>query len=45
MTATPMVLSPLMQAPMLAAMYMAEEKILVITNDNDYSQANLEETR
>ena len=70
MTATPMVLSPLMQAPMLAAMYaetrlehsgrphnhrlthrssrycryMAEEKILVITNDSrDYSQANLEE--
>jgi hypothetical protein len=39
-----MVLSPLMQAPMLAAMYMAEEKILVITNDSrDYSQANLEE--
>lgn len=28
------------QAPMLAAMYMAEEKVLVITNDTrDYSQA------
>ena len=43
MTSTPVVLSPLLQAPMLAAMYMAEEKVLVITNDvRDYSQADLE---
>ena len=43
MTTTPVVLSPLLQAPMLAAMYMAEEKVLVITNDTrDYSQADLE---
>jgi len=43
MTSTPVVLSPLLQAPMLAAMYMSEEKVLVITNDTrDYSQADLE---
>ncbi|EOD24466.1 hypothetical protein EMIHUDRAFT_115912 [Emiliania huxleyi CCMP1516] len=43
MTKTPAVLSPLLQAPLLATMYMKEETILVLTNDSsDYDQAALE---
>ena len=44
LTTRAVVLSPLVQASLIATMYQRTEKVIVVTNDtNDYSQADLEQ--